>query len=467
MVLNVLNPFLVAGIFYVRAEEIQPSSEVTEVVENKTEEVKEETPVVEEPEVKNEEVVVEEKVEEPVVTNEKTEVVPEEPKTEETVIEPVVVTEETTDTPEVQPIEEEKDNTQMVEEVKEENTVKCIDENEKVTASTTEMWNTNGNTSETRSDVKLGVKYVFPLDKGVTVTFNCLPENTSKLKIERINISDLDLPESENTSAKYAYDITTDMDNGTFEYDVTLPKPEGQDVKVVYIEKSVEEAKDNIKTSDIKLVDTKDVDQDKSGNSVKATDLDHFTIFYAKFEGEEGPSGSASWTTGDIKGYKEGDTINFRLAIESDAPSTGSIFVAYTSKPSCRFFEYSIPTNVNVSTTGISVTAPTTVTQSGDDAIAEFKLNAASSTSGYLNFTLKLSENATACANGSKQHVGMDHATGDIKEKGAKDLPIPAKAVDPVVDLLISKTGPSTVSIGDTMSYTITVKNTDLYDTAT
>jgi uncharacterized repeat protein (TIGR01451 family) len=101
------------------------------------------------------------------------------------------------------------------------------------------------------------------------VTFKCLPEEgTTPLKIQQIKVSDLKLPEDTNPYGEYAYDITTDMQNGTFEYDVTLPKPEDQDVDVSYME--------NL-DSEVKTIEDEKINQE--GDKVKAESLDHFTIF--------------------------------------------------------------------------------------------------------------------------------------------------------------------------------------------
>src|SRR3990172_4756572 len=83
-----------------------------------------------------------------------------------------------------------------------------------------------------------------------------------------------------------------------------------------------------------------------------------------------------------------------------------------------------------------------------------------------LNFTLHLSDGAAGCASGSSQHVQVDHATGDIKNSGNKALPIPSSAVAPVTDITVSKSAPASKSIGDAMSYTLTVTNLDPSTTA-
>ena len=126
--------------------------------------------------------------------------------------------------------------------------------------------------SETKEKVTLGVKYIFPQENKVTLTFKCLPKDESlrtTLKIEKVKISDLDLPGGTNPYGEYAYDITTGMKNGDFEYEVTLPKPEDQEAKVSYMEDV---------NAEVKVVDEGKVDQ--GGDKIKVGGLDHFTIYF-------------------------------------------------------------------------------------------------------------------------------------------------------------------------------------------
>lgn len=136
--------------------------------------------------------------------------------------------------------------------------------------------------AETDEPVQLGVRYVYPLDKEVTVTFTCLPKDLSKrapLSIERIKASDLQLPSGTVAASEYAYDITTEgMENGTFKYDLALPKSAMDGAEVKYIEQSADEVvEDKVTESELKSVDKDDVEE--SVDSVTVSDLDHFTVF--------------------------------------------------------------------------------------------------------------------------------------------------------------------------------------------
>jgi hypothetical protein len=143
-------------------------------------------------------------------------------------------------------------------------------------------WKVDGEKAETNDVVKLGVKYIFPLDKDVSITFPKLDEDRSTLNIERVKVADLNLPDEMKTDAEYAFDVTTGMKDGDFEYDITLPKPENREVEVSYIEKSIEEVKVGVVAEDIKSVGTDKLEQNFENSDVKVNNLNHFTIFVVK-----------------------------------------------------------------------------------------------------------------------------------------------------------------------------------------
>ncbi|MCJ7826176.1 VWA domain-containing protein, partial [Patescibacteria group bacterium] len=204
----------------------------------------------------------------------------------------------------------------------------------------------------------LGTKYVYPYDAGVTVTFTCLPKDEalrSQLKIERVKISDLKLPEGVNLQGEYAYDITTGMENGTFEYTVTFPKPEGKTAEVSYIEKSVTEAKDTQLTADdIKPVEESKVNQE--GNTVKVTNLDHFTIFIATYSNSSFSVEKSVYARGETVYVKAGGGLNnskyYRIAINPPG-SSNTFFITNCQKGDVSptiTGTYVLPSNATVST---------------------------------------------------------------------------------------------------------------------
>jgi len=86
------------------------------------------------------------------------------------------------------------------------------------------------------------------------------------------------LPDGVVAATDFAYDITTDMQNGDFKYDLTLPKAKDSSAEVKYIEKSASEVVATDTTeNELKDVDETKVKEDKS--SVGVSELDHFTVF--------------------------------------------------------------------------------------------------------------------------------------------------------------------------------------------
>ncbi|HOR05983.1 MAG TPA: hypothetical protein PLR67_01240, partial [Candidatus Dojkabacteria bacterium] len=95
-------------------------------------------------------------------------------------------------------------------------------------------WVTSKESATTSSSVVLGEKYVYPNNSDVTVTFSKLPTSSSTLTISTVYLTDEQVKIT-NAASNVAYDITTDMVDGTFNYDLTLPKV-GDSTKVVYAE---------------------------------------------------------------------------------------------------------------------------------------------------------------------------------------------------------------------------------------
>lgn len=120
----------------------------------------------------------------------------------------------------------------------------------------------------TTGNVEIGKTYIAPQNSKVRVFFTKLPENPSKLTIEEITLTQEEIEATGAVSDK-AYDIKTDMVDGTFEYDLTLPSDE-ENTKVVYVENRAE-IFTNIKEINSTVID--------EGNTLKIEGLDHFTLF--------------------------------------------------------------------------------------------------------------------------------------------------------------------------------------------
>lgn len=159
----------------------------------------------------------------------------------------------------------------------------CLEDEAQIKNSEKEDWKIEKEKgiAETKDVVELGVKYIFPLDEKISVTFSCLPKDPEKrevLRIEKISASEIDLPEGILVAGDFAYDVTTEMENGDFEYEITLPKTENVDAQVSYIEKSAKEVtNEEIEADDLKEIKKDKINQEKE--IVKISELDHFTVF--------------------------------------------------------------------------------------------------------------------------------------------------------------------------------------------
>lgn len=155
----------------------------------------------------------------------------------------------------------------------------CLADGVSIKSSDASDWKASGDSAETKNPVKLGIKYQFPLDKEVSVTFTCLPADPAKLsalKIERIKTTDIDFPKGIYPATEYAYDLTTGMKDGDFKYDFTLPGDK-KAKDIYYIEKTANEVKNSeISKSDLNKFDKKDVDINK--DKVEVENVDHFTV---------------------------------------------------------------------------------------------------------------------------------------------------------------------------------------------
>jgi hypothetical protein len=134
------------------------------------------------------------------------------------------------------------------------------------------QWQTNPDGSQTTTNiVSLNQTYKAPQNDKVTVTFTKLPDNPGKLTITEVKLT----PDQQKAASAFsdtAYNITSDMTDGTFQYDLTLPLPDQAKGKSVEVKSS--ETVDGLK-------DSSNVDQPKEVTSdiVTITGLNHFTIF--------------------------------------------------------------------------------------------------------------------------------------------------------------------------------------------
>ena len=123
----------------------------------------------------------------------------------------------------------------------------------------------------TFENIEINKEYVFPQNDEVKLKFTKLPVETGNIKIEEITLSLEQIKQTGSLSDK-AYDITSDMVDGTFSYDLSLPVPEsskGKNVEIKFAEQ----------ISNISSMESLDSSVSEQKDTVLATNIDHFTIF--------------------------------------------------------------------------------------------------------------------------------------------------------------------------------------------
>ncbi|KUK79504.1 MAG: Thrombospondin type 3 repeat family, partial [Microgenomates bacterium 39_7] len=129
----------------------------------------------------------------------------------------------------------------------------------------------------TNGKVVLYQEYKFPINEKVSVTFTKLPENSSPLTIREVILSE-ELAEKYGTDV--AYDITTEMENGEFEFDLSLPKPEGLEgdkVEVVYADNE-----EDLNAGTVQNVEGEvSLEGEEEERVVKVGGLNHMTVYFA------------------------------------------------------------------------------------------------------------------------------------------------------------------------------------------
>jgi len=127
------------------------------------------------------------------------------------------------------------------------------------------LWVEQSGDTFTTYSVQTDRTYSAPQDEQVKLTFKSLPENPGYLQIQKLELSEEEQAEL-GAVGNVAYDITSDMPDGSFSYDLSLPNPApDQEVIVQYSEDG-----DNFEQVDSAQAD---------GESLAIANLDHFTVF--------------------------------------------------------------------------------------------------------------------------------------------------------------------------------------------
>lgn len=117
----------------------------------------------------------------------------------------------------------------------------------------TPSWTENSGAYTTQT-LQLGVTYKFPSNEKVRLNFSKLPEGSGTITVKEVN-----------ALGNIAYDITSTMTDGTFEYTLTLPTPTTENVEV----KASEDGETFVTLGGVSPGD----------NILTITGLNHFTVF--------------------------------------------------------------------------------------------------------------------------------------------------------------------------------------------
>lgn len=130
--------------------------------------------------------------------------------------------------------------------------------------------------------VEVGRTYRFR-DSLLEITFSRV-ELPGYLTIREVTLSPEQVDEL-NSLSSTAYEITSDMPNGTFTYDLTLPTPPNSSPVVAKLADNLDEL-----DSDSEIVNL----SEQSSNTVKLSNLDHFTVFVLvnNVNGDDGTAGT-------------------------------------------------------------------------------------------------------------------------------------------------------------------------------
>src|SRR3990167_10011802 len=149
------------------------------------------------------------------------------------------------------------------------------------------VWQTNSDGSATTTNVvSLDQTYKAPQNDKVKITFTKLPDPSDKLTVREVKLSSEQQDELSALSDT-AYEFTSPMADGTFEYDLTLPLPQNvnKDEVAVKSAESTDEL-DNAQT----LGEQKDVTTD----TITIKGLNHFTVFVLVNDTDGDDSGDAT-----------------------------------------------------------------------------------------------------------------------------------------------------------------------------
>src|SRR3990167_8586807 len=134
------------------------------------------------------------------------------------------------------------------------------------------VWQTNSDGSATTTNVvSLDQTYKAPQNDKVKITFTKLPDPSDKLTVREVKLSSEQQDELSALSDT-AYEFTSPMADGTFEYDLTLPLPQNVNKDDVAV-KSAES------TDELGNAQTLGEPKEIASETITIKGLNHFTVF--------------------------------------------------------------------------------------------------------------------------------------------------------------------------------------------
>lgn len=180
------------------------------------------------------------------------------------------------------------------------------------------VWKIDGSTA-TLALVELGVTYSAPQNDKVQITFTRLPEVAGSLTITELELSTEQVA-ALGAYSNIAYDITSSMEDGSFEYELKLPLPEGapDSAQIKYAESVAE-------LSSASAVENEVVTDD----AVIASGLEHFTVFVVVYDSNLAPDPDLSGVTfiGSPKYVRENNGTDLAAQIQVPSATTEVNFI--------------------------------------------------------------------------------------------------------------------------------------------
>ncbi len=167
---------------------------------------------------------------------------------------------------EEQETEDEQENSETNDEINNETEEDNSNDEEKSNlAAKPSVWSVDGNRHYTNENIVQDFEYTIDEFDNLKIVFTKLPTESSKLNIEKVDIGD---KIGNANIIGNAYDITSDMQNGEFEFTIYMPIPADYSNKELEIKYS----NDNTNFNDIS-------GEENTSNYVKASGIDHLTTY--------------------------------------------------------------------------------------------------------------------------------------------------------------------------------------------